>query len=47
MLFFGPISPVFDLTTFTVMWSALGANTPAEQGLIQSGWLSWGCSRRR
>jgi Mg2+-importing ATPase len=39
MLFFGPISSVFDLTTFAVMWWVFSANTPAEQGLFQSGWF--------
>jgi P-type Mg2+ transporter len=39
MVFFGPISSVFDLTTFAVLWWVLGADTPAEQGLFQSGWF--------
>ena len=39
MLFFGPISSVFDLTTFAVMWWVFSANTPAAQGLFQSGWF--------
>jgi Mg2+-importing ATPase len=39
MLFFGPVSSVFDLCAFGVMWWALSANTPAQQGLFQSGWF--------
>jgi Mg2+-importing ATPase len=39
MLFFGPVSSVFDLCAFGVMWWALSANTPAAQGLFQSGWF--------
>jgi Mg2+-importing ATPase len=39
MVFFGPISSVFDLTTFAVMWWVFSADTPAEQGLFQSGWF--------
>ncbi len=39
MLFFGPVSSVFDLTSFAVLWWVFSANTPAEQGLFQSGWF--------
>jgi len=39
MVFFGPISSVFDLSTFAVMWWVFSANTLAEQGLFQSGWF--------
>ena len=39
MLCFGPISSVFDLATFAVMWWGFSANTPAHQGLFQSGWF--------
>ncbi|HEY8708789.1 MAG TPA: magnesium-translocating P-type ATPase, partial [Burkholderiaceae bacterium] len=39
MIFFGPISSVFDLTTFAVMWWVFGANTVAMQSLFQSGWF--------
>ncbi len=39
MLFFGPISSVFDLTTFAMMWFVFGANTPEQQTLFQSGWF--------
>jgi hypothetical protein len=37
MLFFGPISSLFDLATFALMWWVFGANSLASQGLISSG----------
>ncbi|WP_020466466.1 magnesium-translocating P-type ATPase [Singulisphaera acidiphila] len=39
MLFIGPISSIFDLTTFALMWFVFGANTPEQQALFQSGWF--------
>ncbi len=39
MLFFGPLSSLFDIITFAVMWWALGASTIARQTLFQSGWF--------
>ncbi|SER96535.1 Mg2+-importing ATPase [Pseudomonas sp. NFACC02] len=39
MVFFGPISSIFDITTFAVMWYVFGANTPEHQTLFQSGWF--------
>ncbi len=39
MVFFGPISSLFDLVTFSVMWWVFSANTVAEQRLFQSGWF--------
>ena len=39
MMFFGPISSVFDIATFAVMWWVFGANTVAKQSLFQSGWF--------
>jgi Mg2+-importing ATPase len=39
MVFFGPISSVFDITTFAMMWFVFGAQTPAQQTLFQSGWF--------
>ena len=39
MLFFGPISSIFDILTFCLMWFVFHANTPAEQELFQSGWF--------
>jgi Mg2+-importing ATPase len=39
MLYFGPISSVFDIATFVVMWQVFGANSPEKQTLFQSGWF--------
>jgi Mg2+-importing ATPase len=39
MVYFGPVSSLFDLLTFAVMWFVFSANTPAEQTLFQSGWF--------
>jgi len=39
MVFFGPISSVFDLTTFAVMWFVFAANVPSRQTLFQSAWF--------
>ena len=39
MIFFGPISSLFDITTFGLMWWVFGANSVAEQRLFQSGWF--------
>ncbi len=42
MLYFGPISSVFDMATFAIMWFVFGAQTPAQQTLFQSGWFTVG-----
>ncbi|WP_430962148.1 magnesium-translocating P-type ATPase [Pseudomonas syringae] len=39
MLFFGPISSVFDIITFLMMWFVFRADTAAHQTLFQSGWF--------
>ena len=39
MLFFGPISSIFDILTFCLMWFVFHANTPEHQTLFQSGWF--------
>jgi len=39
MVFFGPISSVFDILTFSLMWWVFKANTPEMQTLFQSGWF--------
>ena len=39
MVFFGPISSIFDISTFALMWWVLGANSPEQQTLFQSGWF--------
>ena len=39
MLFFGPISSLFDVTAFALMWFVFQANSVATAGLFQSGWF--------
>ncbi|WP_395383495.1 magnesium-translocating P-type ATPase [Mesorhizobium sp. UC22_110] len=39
MLWIGPTSSIFDITTFAVMWHVFGANKPELQSLFQSGWF--------
>ena len=39
MLFFGPVSSIFDITTYCVMWFVFAANTVDNQTLFQSGWF--------
>ena len=39
MVFFGPLSSVFDILTYTVMWFVFSANTVEHQTLFQSGWF--------
>jgi Mg2+-importing ATPase len=39
MLVFGPVSSVFDICTFAVMWFVFGANTEATAPLFQAGWF--------
>ena len=39
MLFIGPISSIFDIATFWLMWKVFAANTVGEQALFQSGWF--------
>ncbi|MDF1480994.1 magnesium-translocating P-type ATPase [Extensimonas sp. H3M7-6] len=39
MLFFGPVSSVFDIVTYLVMWFVFGANSAEHQTLFQSGWF--------
>ena len=39
MVFFGPVSSIFDIATYALMWFVYGANTPAHQMLFQSGWF--------
>ena len=39
MLFIGPISSVFDIITYLVMWYAFGCQSPEHQALFQSGWF--------
>lgn len=39
MIFFGPISSIFDILTFAMMWYVFMADRPEEQTLFQSGWF--------
>lgn len=39
MVFVGPISSIFDLTTFALLWFVFGANSAEHQALFQSGWF--------
>ncbi|ORX89798.1 magnesium-translocating P-type ATPase [Basidiobolus meristosporus CBS 931.73] len=39
MAFIGPISSIFDVTTFIYMWFYFGCTTPDDQALFQSGWF--------
>ena len=39
MVWIGPVSSVFDITTFWLMWHYFGANSPEHQSLFQSGWF--------
>jgi Mg2+-importing ATPase len=39
MLFIGPISSIFDIVTYFVMWHVFDANSIESQSLFQSGWF--------
>jgi Mg2+-importing ATPase len=39
MVWIGPVSSVFDITTFWLMWHYFGARDVAHQSLFQSGWF--------
>ncbi|WP_029524068.1 magnesium-translocating P-type ATPase [Polaromonas glacialis] len=39
MVYFGPISSIFDITTFALMWFVFKANAIESQTLFQSGWF--------
>ena len=39
MIFIGPISSIFDLTTYALMWFVFAANSPEHAALFQSGWF--------
>jgi Mg2+-importing ATPase len=39
ILAIGPISSIFDYTTFAIMYFLFGANTPAQAALFQTGWF--------
>lgn len=39
MIFIGPISSIFDITTYLLMWYVFNCSSPAAQSLFQSGWF--------
>lgn len=39
MFFIGPISSVFDIITFSVLWFVFAANVPEHQAFFHSGWF--------
>lgn len=39
MIFIGPISSIFDIVTFLVMWYVFGCISSDHQALFQSGWF--------
>jgi Mg2+-importing ATPase len=39
MLWIGPTSSIFDITTYALMWFVFSANAPEHQSLFQSGWF--------
>lgn len=42
MIFLGPLSSVFDILCFAVMWWVIGANTKELAPLFQAGWFVFG-----
>ncbi|MGW6687142.1 magnesium-translocating P-type ATPase [Streptomyces sp. NPDC054961] len=39
MVCIGPISSIFDIAMFVIMWNVFAANSEASQALFQSGWF--------
>jgi len=39
MAWIGPVSSIFDITTFALLWHVFGANSVQHQALFQSGWF--------
>jgi Mg2+-importing ATPase len=39
MVWIGPTSSIFDITTFALLWFVFGANSGEHQALFQSGWF--------
>ncbi|MCB5165537.1 magnesium-translocating P-type ATPase [Streptomyces bambusae] len=39
MVTIGPVSSVFDIAMFLIMWNVFGADSEAHQALFQSGWF--------
>ncbi len=43
MFLLGPLSSLFDIACFAVLWFAFGAKTPEMAPLFQAGWFIFGC----
>ncbi len=41
-LYVGPVSSIFDFTTFALLWFVFGANTAADQSFFHTGWFVLG-----
>ena len=39
MVFIGPISSIFDIACFAIMWHVFGCVSPEHQAMFQSGWF--------
>lgn len=39
MICIGPISSIFDIATYLLMWHVFGCNSPEHQTLFQTGWF--------
>jgi P-type Mg2+ transporter len=39
MVWIGPVSSIFDITTFLLLWYLFGANSTEHQSFFQSGWF--------
>ncbi|BBD79068.1 magnesium-translocating P-type ATPase [Aerosticca soli] len=39
MIWIGPVSSIFDITTYWLLWHVFGANSPAHQAFFQTGWF--------
>jgi Mg2+-importing ATPase len=39
MMWVGPVSSIFDITTYLLLWHVFGANSIAHQSFFQTGWF--------
>ena len=39
MMWVGPVSSIFDITTYLLLWHVFGANSVEHQSLFQTGWF--------
>ncbi|MFC5742583.1 magnesium-translocating P-type ATPase [Dyella tabacisoli] len=39
MVWIGPVSSIFDITTYLLLWHVFGANSPDHQAFFQTGWF--------